>query len=80
MVALKLWGNSAALRIPAPILEQAGMAVDQPLTLRAEKGRIIVECAQPSYDIDELVAAINPDNLPTVAAHSRTVGAEEIEW
>lgn len=80
MAAIKMWGNSAALRIASPLLEASHFAIDEPLRIRAEPGRIVIESLQPSYDIDVLVAAITAENLPSFNAHSQAVGAEVIEW
>ena len=43
VVMVKKWGNSAAVRIPATLLADAGIAVDQPVEIRQEKGRIVIE-------------------------------------
>jgi antitoxin MazE len=80
MAVLKMWGNSAALRIATPLLETSHFAIDEPLRIRAEPGRIVIESFQPTYDIDELVAAITPANQPPLQAHAKAVGAEVIEW
>ena len=62
---VKKWGNSAAVRIPASVLEAAGVQLDQPVDVREEGGRIIVEKLQPAqhYILDDLVAAITDTNL-----------------
>ena len=80
MPVLKMWGNSAAVRIPASILEASRLAVDEAVELRAEAGRIIIEPVRPHYEINELVAAITPENQHALDAHSQAVGAERIEW
>lgn len=79
MTIVKMWGHSAALRIPAALMKQANLSVNQQVKLRAEEGRLVVEPDLPTYDIDELVAAITPENLHGVTAQPM-VGAEEIEW
>lgn len=80
MAVLKMWGNSAALRIPISVLEKSHFTMDEPLVMHAEKGRIVIESSRPSYDIDELISAIKPDNLPAFQPHAQAVGAEQIEW
>ncbi len=80
MAILKMWGNSAALRIPTSVLEQSHFTLGEPLVMYAEKGRIVIESSKPSYDIDELISAITPDNLPDFKPHAHAVGAEQIEW
>lgn len=40
---VKKWGNSAAVRIPASIMHAAGLAIDEPVDVREEAGKIIIE-------------------------------------
>ena len=63
-VHVKKWGNSAAVRIPAAVLADAGIVVDQPVEVREEHGRIIIEPARRgSFTLRDLVKRIRPDNL-----------------
>jgi antitoxin MazE len=41
---VKKWGNSAAVRIPASVLEAADVRLDQAVDVREEGGRIVIEC------------------------------------
>ena len=60
---VKKWGNSAAVRIPAAVLEAAQVRLDQPVDVREEGGRIIIEPLRPArYDIGALVAGITDEN------------------
>jgi antitoxin MazE len=60
---VKKWGNSAAVRIPAAVLEAAHVRLDQPVDVREEGGRIVIEPLRPlRYDLDTLVAAITDEN------------------
>ena len=64
VVLVKKWGNSAAVRIPATLLADAGIAIDQPVEIRQEKGRIVIEPSHgKSFAISDLVKAIRSDNL-----------------
>ena len=63
-VTLKKWGNSAAVRIPAPVLQAASLELDETVEVREEKGRIIIEPVQKkSYRLDDLLKGINANNL-----------------
>jgi antitoxin MazE len=42
-VLVKKWGNSAAVRLPASIVAAARINLDQPVDVREEVGRIIIE-------------------------------------
>ncbi len=60
---VKKWGNSAAVRIPASILEAAQVHLDQPVDVREEAGCIVIEPLRPvSYDLASLVAGITNEN------------------
>jgi antitoxin MazE len=76
-MVVKKWGNSAAVRIPAALLAEAGLEIDQPVQLRSEKGRIIIEPVRKlRYDLDELVAGIRPDNVHEAVDTGPPVGRE----
>ena len=63
---VKKWGNSAAVRVPASVLEAAHLRLDQPVDVREEAGRIIIEPLRPAeYDIEALVAGITDENRHT---------------
>jgi antitoxin MazE len=59
---VKKWGNSPAVRIPAAVMESAHLALNQPVQIRADHGRVIIEPAAPGYTLDALIAGITPDN------------------
>jgi antitoxin MazE len=60
---VKRWGNSAAVRIPAAVLEAAQVRLDQPDDVREEGGRIIIEPLRLArYDLDALVVGITDEN------------------
>ena len=63
-ILVKKWGNSASIRIPAQILAAANLTLDQPVDIREESGRIIIEpILDETYDVATLVAALTPENL-----------------
>ena len=73
----KKWGNSAALRIPAALMDAAGLAVDQPVSLREEGGRLIVEPVKPAaFDLNLLLAGITDDNRHEGEDFGKAVGRE----
>ena len=74
---VKKWGNSAAVRIPASVLEAADVRLDQPVDVREEGGRIVIEKLRPvRYDIDALVNAITDDNRHNPVDMGPAVGQE----
>ena len=74
---IKKWGNGAAVRIPAAVLEAAQVRVDQPVDVREEGGRIVIEKLDPPrYDLEAMVAGITDENLHEVAEFGRRAGRE----
>ena len=60
---VRKWGNSDAVRIPAPLLAAAGLKIGDPVYLQAENGRIIIEKSAIDHPtLDELIAGITPEN------------------
>jgi antitoxin MazE len=78
-VTVKKWGNSASIRIPAPVLKAAKVEIDDPVDVREENGRIVVEPLRPSsYDLAELLRKITPDNLHEEFDFGPPVGKERL--
>jgi antitoxin MazE len=74
---VKKWGNSAAVRIPAAVLEAAHVHLDQPVDVREEGGRIVIEPLRPArYDIDTLIAGITDENRHDPVETGKPVGGE----
>lgn len=74
-VEIQKWGNSAAVRLPAPILRDAGIALGQSLELTVEDGKLIFAPKQ-EYQLDELVAAITPENCHSLLLDDSLKGNE----
>jgi len=61
---VKKWGNSAAVRIPAVVMEAIPLKLDEVVDVREEAGRIIIEpIRQKNYDVNELIAGITAKNV-----------------
>lgn len=60
--SLKKWGNSPAVRIPAAVMEAAHLRLDQPVNIRVDNGRVIIEPVAPSYVLADLLAGISAEN------------------
>ena len=76
-VRVKKWGNSASVRIPASIMASAALRLDQEVEVREEKGKIVIEpVVAPVYDLDALLADMNPESFPGDADFGRAVGEE----
>jgi antitoxin MazE len=74
---VKKWGNSAAVRIPAAILEATHLGLDEVVEVREEGGRIVIEpVRQKSYDLDDLVKGITAENRHEAVDFGPAVGKE----
>jgi antitoxin MazE len=60
---VKKWGNSAAVRIPASILQAAHLDLDELVDVREEAGRIVSEpVRQKVYDLNDLLKGVTRKN------------------
>ena len=76
-VTIKKWGNSASVRIPAPIMEAAHVRLDQQVDVREERGRIIIEPVRaPAFDLASLIAGITDENRHSEIDTGGPVGNE----
>ncbi len=74
---VKKWGNSASVRIPAAVMRAVDLHLDQPVDVREEQGRIIIEPIRAkTYDIMTLVAGITDDNVHDIIESGPAVGHE----
>jgi len=61
---VKKWGNSAAVRIPASVMEAMHLNLDDAVEVREEEGRIIIEPLRPKkYSLKDLLGGITAKNL-----------------
>ena len=79
-VIVKKWGNSLAVRLPQAVAREANISLEQEVRVTASGGKIIIEPAQPSFDIDDLVKAITAENRHDSLISSAARGAEEVNW
>ncbi len=78
-VTVKMWGNSASVRIPASVMSAAKLHVDSQVDVREEAGRIIVEPVRgESCDLATLIARITPDNVHAEFGFGAPVGKEAL--
>ena len=74
---VKKWGNSAAIRIPAAVMEAMNLDLDEVVDVREEEGRIIIEpVRQKTYDLRDLLKGITPKNQHQAADFGPAVGKE----
>jgi len=60
---VRKWGNSAAIRIPAAVMQATRLRLDDAVDVREEAGRVVVEALHPKhYDLDRLLQGITSKN------------------
>jgi antitoxin MazE len=72
------WGNSIALRIPKGFAEELQIFDGKSADIQIRKGALVVTPvdAEPSYDINDLVALMKPENLHGEIDTGGSVGNE----
>ena len=74
---IKKWGNSPALRLNAAVMKSAQFNIDQLVSVKVQKGRIVIEpMVRIEYQIEELLAGITPQNLHGESEFGKPVGKE----
>lgn len=62
-VKLSRWGNSLAIRIPAPIARKAALTEGDSLEIDSEGNGFHVSPVEPKLSLEDLVGAISTKNL-----------------
>ena len=61
---IKKWGNSAAVRIPASVMEAADIRLEDVVDISEKEGEIVVKRVKSTgIDLDDLVDGITSQNL-----------------
>jgi antitoxin MazE len=72
------WGNSLAVRIPSGIASELRVAEGDVADLQVRDGVLVITPVEsvPVYDIEQLVAAITPENMHGETDTGAAVGNE----
>lgn len=77
IVTIKRWGNSAAVRIPSPIMELASLTLDTDVNVQEENGRIVIErVVKKDQLLADLLEKITPDNVHAEVSYGGAIGKE----
>ena len=60
------WGNSLAIRLPKAAVASLQVREGEPVDLVIEGDRIVICSRRPHYTLEELVAAMRPEDEPEV--------------
>jgi antitoxin MazE len=73
------WGNSVGLRVPAKVAKELGIAPGSVADLEISRDRLVITPRSHAYRLDDLLAAITPDNVHREVSTGESVGAEVCE-
>ena len=80
-VQMVKWGNSLAVRIPKPVVEQAKLKEGDSLEIEAAaEGRLELRRASKMPTLAQLVSQITPENRYQEISTGEEVGKEVVEW
>lgn len=76
-VTVKKWGNSAAVRLPASVMQATQLELDEVVEVREDQGRIVIERVRPKkYELSELIKGITNKNRHQAIDSGPPVGEE----
>ena len=76
---IRKWGNSPALRLNAAAMKLAAFALEQRVTIKASRGRIIIEPSERmDFKLEHLVAGITAANRHDEVSFGGPVGNEAL--
>ncbi len=76
-VTVKKWGNSAAVRLPASVMQATQLELDEVVEVREDQGRIVIErVRQKRYELSELLKGITNKNQHREIDFGPAVGGE----
>ena len=74
---VRKWGNSAAVRIPASVMQATRLDLDEVVDVREEAGRIVIEpVRKKTYDLVKLLKGITSKNQHEAIDFGPAVGKE----
>ena len=75
-LTVKKWGNSAAIRLPAKVLNAAQVDIEQPVNVHVEGRRIVIDPVIEEDNLDALLAQITSDNVHHEVSFGPPTGKE----
>ena len=76
---IKKWGNSPALRLNVAAMKAAAFEIEQHVTIKATKGRIVIEPSENlDFKLEDLVAGITRQNVHEEVDFGGPVGRESL--
>ena len=76
---IRKWGNSPAVRINSAAMKAAALDLGQRVTIKATKGRIVIEPAdRVEFKLEDLLAGITARNRHAAVDFGGPVGREAL--
>lgn len=76
---IRKWGNSPAVRLNLAAMKAASFDLEQHVTIKASKGRIVIEPAEKlNFKLEDLVAGITRSNVHDEVDFGGPVGHEAL--
>ncbi len=76
---IRKWGNSPAVRLNSSAMKIASFDIEQRVTIKASKGRIVIEPADKfEFKLEDLVAGITSDNMHDAIDFGGPLGKESL--
>ena len=76
---IRKWGNSPAVRLNVAAMKAAAFDIEQHVTIKATKGRIVIEPSKTlDFKLEDLVAGITRQNVHGEVDFGGSVGREAL--
>lgn len=62
-LAIRRWGNSLALRLPAAVLREVELAEGSEVNVAVEGQQLLITKVAPLVTLDQLLADVTPENV-----------------
>ena len=76
LLTVKKWGNSAAIRLPAKVLNAAQVSIEQRVNVRVQGRRIVIDPAVDEDNLDTLLTQITLENVHDEVSFGPPAGKE----
>jgi antitoxin MazE len=85
---IKRWGNSAAVRLPRKLLNEARLEIDSAVTIKVEENRIVIEALEETarkrlqlpFSEAELVAGLSAETAHADELPDSLLEEELADW
>ena len=76
LLAVKKWSNSAAIWLPAKVLNAAQVGIEQRVNVHLQGRRIVIDPAVDEDNLDTLLTQVTPENVHDEVSSGPPAGEE----